>query len=199
MNTETNKFNIIGEQVYEDLKNLVWHMALIADNPNNPMMQADEIVGELSEEMVKGIIAYQNRPYDEMVKIIKCMMGYRMSELRYRHYLTHRKASKDNISMELDNPDNGERYGRPSNIEDIVEFRDTLTRVKAKLDPLALVVLNHLLNYNKDLVEVLDKHGVTSRDKIKPEHMAEALGISVMDARNCFAAIMVAYKEESNE
>lgn len=203
MEQENSKFNILnGNEVYADLEKLIWHVAWACDNPDNVMMNAEEIAGELSTEVAKGLVAYQHLPRPDLIKVLKGMIGYRISELKYKNYLTHRKAAKLTVSLELEDADNGEKFGIPSNVEDTIESNERLHTLYSSLSVEASNILFIMLNGSDSLNEVLSKYGITYKDKIKPEHIVEALqdedgwlGITLDLVRKCFEEIKRKYRE----
>ena len=90
------------QEVYVELEKFVHFLASKNANPNNVMMEYDEIVSELMLEMVKGLRAYKDLPKGQLKAVIRRMMDNRVSELRYRFYVTHRVAENTSISIDLE-------------------------------------------------------------------------------------------------
>lgn len=88
------------QKAYDDVYRFVRYLASCNSDDNNVMMQANEIEGELWVEFVKAIRRYSHLPYEQLLAVIRRMMDNRVAELRYRHYVTHRK--KENGIRDVD-------------------------------------------------------------------------------------------------
>lgn len=87
------------EEVHEKLYKFIHYLSWKNDN-GAPLMDHDEIVGELNVELVKGYQAYKDsHPDDELIIVLKRMMDYRISELIHMYYGTHRKKAVNTISI----------------------------------------------------------------------------------------------------
>lgn len=200
MKTQGSKFNNIvdGTEVYASLEKLIWHLAWRLDNPNNAMMQAEEIAGELSLEVAKGLVAYGHLPQPELMKVLKCMLGYRISELKYKNYMTHRKAASLVVSLELESEntsDNDEKFGIPSDVEETIESAQKFTKLINSIHLQSAMILHAIVYGDKRLQEYLDSHCVKPADKIKPEYLAEGLQMDLKIVRESIVEIKKAYKD----
>ena len=87
------------EEVHGKLGKFIHYLAWRNDN-GAPLMDHDEIVGELNIELVKGYQAYKDsHPDDELIMVLKRMMDYRISELIHKYYGTHRKLGVNALSI----------------------------------------------------------------------------------------------------
>ena len=86
------------------LERLVRYLANLNVNDENIMMSVDDIISELNEEILKGLQYYKDKNYsdDDMVNILKRMCYNRISELRYRYYVTCRKNEKNSVSVDME-------------------------------------------------------------------------------------------------
>jgi hypothetical protein len=200
MKTQGSKFNNIvdGTEVYASLEKLIWRLAWNLDNPENAMMQAEEIAGELSLEVAKGMKVYGHLPQDELMKVLKCMIGYRISELKYKNYMTHRKAASLVVSLELESEidnDMSEKFGVPSDVEDRLESEQKFTRLINSIHLQSAIILHAIIYGDDGLREYLDSHCIKPADKIKPEYLAEGLQMDLKVVRSSITEIKQAYKD----
>ena len=79
------------EGVYKALYKFVLKVCWEKGDPNNIMMDGDELFGELLEEIAKGLKHYADLPYNQKLAVIRSMLDNRVAELRYKYYVTHRK------------------------------------------------------------------------------------------------------------
>ena len=86
------------------LEGLVKYLARLYDNDKNIMMSAEDIESELMEEIVKGMKYYQGKgmPDEDLKNYLKRMCYNRISELRYRYYVTFRKTEVSRISLDVE-------------------------------------------------------------------------------------------------
>lgn len=106
-----NKFSRVEQDatalcqtMYEVLNGFVHWLSAQNNNDDNIMMSAEEIAGELFLEIVKGCNYYCGKglSQERLEAILRKMMDNRVSELRYKHYVTHRKLAQTNVSLDSD-------------------------------------------------------------------------------------------------
>jgi len=138
--------------IYGDLVKFVKWLASSNHDEKDIMMDYDEIVGELLLELVKGVAHYKELPREKLLAVIKKMMDNRISELRYKYYLTHRKAHALQISIERgrDGVVTEDEYSAEDlldieaeeSVEGIIESKDVVKQVRSRLSPDSLKVFD---------------------------------------------------------
>jgi len=143
--------------IYDDLVRFVKWLASSNHDENDIMMDYDEIVGELLLELVKGVAHYRELPREKLLAVIKKMMDNRISELRYKYYLTHRKAHASQISLErtVDKDDTMTEEECPSeelvdieaeeSVEGIAESNEIVQQVRSRLSANSLKVFDTVI------------------------------------------------------
>jgi len=89
------------EELYDKLNKYI-HWLAAKKATDHVLMEREELEGELYEQLVYGWMYYRDRglTVGELLAVIKQMLNNRISELKYRFYLTHRSAEKE--MMDLD-------------------------------------------------------------------------------------------------
>lgn len=198
--------------VYQALYKLVMKLANDNVNDENIMMSFDEIVGELLEELAKGLRHYRDLPFNNKLAVIRRMLDNRISELRYKYYVTHRKQHATDISIEsqLDVDDENSSMDESVSIASdqptpeawllsIERVRDT----RSLLSDTAKTVFDCVVyGENARLANVLVIHLQRSATantvplmKIKPWMVADALFMSEKEVNVAFHEIATAYKK----
>lgn len=88
------------ERLYGDLHNLIWAMVWDICKPERWMLEADEIFGELSAELVKSCYEYEDKPYNELKAIAITCMRNRRNDLVAICHGTHRNV--ENVMLNID-------------------------------------------------------------------------------------------------
>jgi len=199
-NSRTGKFvNIDGsdDDVYNALYKLMLKHALSYGNPDNPMMDADEIMCELSEELAKGLKAYSTLPFEQKIAVIRRMFDFRLAELRYRYYLTHRKEHVHDLSVESDSEAIAAQSSREPLPEDQLLAKDKLKALRDALSENSRMVLDCIMSgTNPRFAEIVKLNALRPQgsDKIKPYMVADALMISEREARISLDEIRRVYR-----
>lgn len=170
------------------------------------LVSQEDVVGELLVEFVKAYNRYQDKGYVDIIKISKTMMNYRVSELRYRYYVTSRKNSITDYSLDLDEvgediPQLHETVADDTlplecQYEGIQFWNDLLEAVSSTTrDILNLIMVPNarlvmLLKTSEMRAEYVNKNGCKNVS-IKPKHIADALFIDEEQ-------VMLSYKEACN-
>jgi len=188
-----------------------------------PLMDAEEIAGELFCEIAKGMRYYEDKPMDELLALLRRMCDNRMSELKYKYYRTHRIAMVYALSIDvLDNPEEcaplSERRHLPMGVSVQLgdEVADTATLVESAIRVQetrrrlsligqrvfdAVVYPNHNMTQQVLLASMrasaVYKGGGTV--KVKPRHVAEALCLSLSVVKRAFTEIRETYKKVREE
>lgn len=213
--SQERKFSIVEDEsdtiMVEELTLFAWHLSWRFDNPNNPMMGADEIHGELLEEVAKGLKAYATLPFAQKKLVIKRMMDNRIAELRHKYYATHRKASKFTLSIETYEEDSEFEEGglgtEEATAEPLLESSERVAATRARLSPGSRKIFDSVLYDNTGrLASVLLLAMVrataimkTPGVNLKPWHVADAIGEPESKVRKAFVEIKRVYKEVCNE
>ena len=101
--THDDKFSGIESDTMED-----WYIEMekfihyLAGANNGLAVEYDDIVQELAVELVKGVKAYPNLPHEQLKAVLRKMMDNRISELKYRFHVTHRKEALFDISLSIE-------------------------------------------------------------------------------------------------
>lgn len=89
------------ESLYDKLRRFIrWLSQKSATD--HPLLQPDELEGELCYELVHGFLYYENLVSDEeeMLRIIRRMLHNRVGELVYRFHITHRKEEISTVDID---------------------------------------------------------------------------------------------------
>jgi len=208
--------------VFEELEKFVYYLANGAHDPNNPLMNSDEISGELFLELVKGVQYYQALPMEQLLTVIKRMMDNRLSELVYKYYVTHRKAMAN--TADIDALETYEENDGPFLIRaDIQIIADVSMQLNPELlagSSIRMQTLRERLSYDAIKVmdammygnellysqiviaeirakEVLGQKSHTPR--VYPWQVADSLGMDEQRVRECIKEIKEAYKQVLHE
>jgi hypothetical protein len=218
------KFSVLeDDSVYVELEKFVRYLAGRNANPNNTMMEYDEIVGELMLEMVKGIRAYPDLPMNQLKAVIRRMMDNRIGELRYRFYTTHRSAENKMISLSIlvnVNDEDQLSYNTPTGIQHPVEeliedegadpstlldSKERVQETRENLSLTALRVFDAVIYGNNMLAKILllssmrASYVFGSRTTVmKPWHIADALHLSLEEVKGAIKEIKYVYAEVCN-
>jgi hypothetical protein len=161
------------------LENLVKYLAVLNVNDKNIMMSVDDIVSELNEEILKGLKYYENKHYadDDMVNILKRMCYNRISELRYRYYVTCRRKEVTSISLDMEiefevSTDEG-------NPEQLFESSVRVSETSNMLNTEAAKKIFETIIMNKQFATTNNKKVY---NQFRVEDIAVATGLSLQDA-----------------
>lgn len=161
------------------LEKLVIYLARLNVSDKNIMMSMDDIISELNEEIIKGLKYYASKNYsdDDMVNILKRMCYNRISELRYRYYVTCRKNEVNSVSVDLEVEFEVEtEEGNPEELLysslRVSETYDLLKTEQAKL--IFNTVIIHK-NFSSDTTKKIYNH-------LRVEDIAVATGLTLREA-----------------
>jgi hypothetical protein len=203
---QTSKFSCIDpEEIYSELERFVHWLAYNNQNPNNVMMEEDELVGELLLEFAKGMEYYKekNLSKTQLKAVLRKMMDNRIAELRHMHYGTHRKAIASSMSMDDDS--NGlEEFVSDSSTDPsvICDSKLRIIQTRNRLSDTAKQVFDAMLFGNERLTRFV-KLSVTRRNNkyknarasVKTWHIAEALMLQDRQVRTAMKEIKSVYAE----
>ena len=165
------------------------------------LVSQEDVVGELLLEFVKMCDYYKDKDYISLVKLIKRAMANRVSELRYRYYLTSRANAKNNV--ELDNEYNADD-GSSLELHEVIPDGQESLEIQMNNLEFWNSILENISGTTREIVEVLlnpsdrlmniihvvemrasyvNKNGCT-HISIKPRHIADALCIKEEDVWN---------------
>lgn len=190
------------EKVYDELIKFVHWLAKQNEDLQNPMMWADEIVGELLIELAKGLDHYAELPEDELLKVLRKMMDNRISELKYKYYITHRKGHVGSVSTQ-DSAVAETVESDGASPEEVVLSRERVKAVREKLSPIARDVLDVVLQWDDRLAQVMELSIIrakfvykkTSKVKVRPHNVADALFMDDKQVKHAFREIKAVYRE----
>jgi hypothetical protein len=191
------------EEVIANLVKLVYWLANENKNPDNVMMSFDEIVGELFVEVVKGLDRYKDLPQNELEAVIRRMMDNRISELKYRYYITHRKH-ENSLTVALadaeDDPDEFLLSDQQYNPASISTSLERVRQTRGSLSNTAQKVFDVLIFGDERLNQQLRVSTMRARFVykdfkviIRPHHVADALLISEKEVLSAYDEIRSAY------
>lgn len=203
------------DEVLDSISKFVYWLAHRVADGETPLMDFDEIVGELNLEIVKGMGRYADKPMNELLALLRKMCDNRIAELRYKYYKTHRVAARFTLSIDfVTDTDGAECYYQPP-VDDAVRisavagsaFRVAETR--RRLSSIAATVFdNVILDDNSRVADQIALAGMRAANayksggtvRIKPRHVAAALpGLSENAVKLAFAEIRNVYKEVRKE
>lgn len=213
------------EEVAEKLRKLIFHISHSKEIPEITLLDFDEIVGELSYEVVKTYRYYENRNKSdgELMLLIKRSVDNRMAELLKKYLYTHRSLGNYPVDLDGltgDDYDDGDMsyYDvsvRSATIKAVMHADDELIasreRVRDTLDrlsPVARHVLEEILSGN-DLIAMNVQLSVeraanvyktrTAKVSLQTWHVADSLGLDVAVVRDAFDEISNIYQEICDE
>lgn len=204
------------DDIIAELQRLVYYIAEHKSRQDNIMMDFDELVGELSEEIVKGYEHYKDKglTQTEMIKVIKRMLSNRIGELVYKYYITHRNLGLNYLPVdELDEwVDDGVINYIPSRVyvemsldatptpQSVMESRERVEELMGSVSPNAQLVLQAILNGNEllsmNVLMSMQRASYVFKDvnvSLQPWHVAEGVGISDSEATAAFDEIRRVY------
>ena len=225
INSDDVKFsNVTGESdeaIYERLIKFIMMLCNQNHNPNYPMMEYDEIFGELLEELAKGLKHYKDLPVNQKLAVIRRMLDNRISELRYKYYVTHRKQSINDVSYEqkLEEEDSHSSTNKEANSvamdriteepmpESLMMSVDRVSETRKGLSPTAMSVFDCLVHGNNPRLEnILAIHVKRASTRtmraqmiIKPWMVADAMLLSEEEVNKAFIEIRTAYRKVCND
>lgn len=210
-----DKFSMTDDEIIEQLRGFITHLASIHQDEYVMDMQFDDLVGELMLELAKGLSYYRDKPSDQKLVLLRRMMDNRIGELRYRYYITSRQFGRLEFSLEYAAPyqsgenqdadDLGETIPDVLDVEGIVDSKERVARVRDALSPKSKRVLDAVISGNKRLSVIMaastfrstSVFKTTSPVTLKAWHLADALFMSekdvqasIIEIRRVYARIM---------
>ena len=200
-------------EVYTELERFMHWLAVQNADPNNIMLSEEDIVGELQIEFMKGIQHYGDKPHNELLALLKTMMDNRVRELKYRYYLTHRKAEAGMESLDTPAEDDdseedglGEICSDTPGSEELLLSLERVQITREQLQPVDAEVLDAVLVGNARLEQIVKLSALRAQQTfanptihIQPWHLAEALFLSGEAIQSAYRNIRAAYMEACYE
>jgi hypothetical protein len=190
-NSATEENLTESEIIFKRLEGLVIYLAKLNENPDHAMLSVDDIISELHEEIQKGINFYTGKyKVDDMVGLIKRMCYNRISELKYRYYITYRKQEKSILSIEMEVTLELET---PTDEGNPVYLSDSSTRVRNTLE---MLESNEARLIFKKIIHDKDFHIASTEDvhnHMTVEDIAAAVGLDIKTTSNGIREIKRAY------
>jgi len=218
--TQEDKFSDI-EEWHTEMVKFVHYLA--GRNPGLAV-EYDDIVGELMLELVKGVQAYPHLPREQLKAVLRRMMDNRISELKYRYHITHRKQALFDISLSLDvSIHDAKRIGCSVGdgdgaipMEEIIaggddpaEIYDSKERVmgvRNQLSPISKSVFDSLISGNNMLAMLVWLSSIRASAvfgsravKVRSWHIADALHMDEKEVKIALKDIKRAYREVMND
>ena len=207
------KFSTVGkpQQVYEELKKFVMWLAWNNCDPDNVMLEYDEIVSELLEELSKGLKAYGHLSVDQLKAVVRKMMDNRIYELRYRYTKTHRVLGKMSVSLDISYGDSDsdalyELVSSDDSPEVLSESWDRVMSTRDLLSEKAKKVFDAIVFGNDRLIMSLSVSSMRAnaiyrnpKIRIKSHHLADALCMPERQIRSAMREISKVYQGVCNE
>lgn len=207
------------EDVVDELMKLIYHIAHNKSSDATIMMSFDEIVGELSYELVKTFRYYQDKDLSdaELLAVIKRSMDNRVSELVYKYFKTHRHLGNDPVDITaLDNNPNMGNSSLLTSVNGVeikasvhadatlIESRERVAALYTMLSPTAQVIVDQILSGN-ELISLNMQLSVqraanvyksqTTKVRLMPWHIADSLGLDIEQVEEAFMEIKQKYAE----
>lgn len=210
--------------VMEKLDNLVHYLAGRYNSVYQVLMEEDEIVGELYYELVKGMDHYSHLNKEKLLIVLKTMLNNRIGELKYKYFVTHRKAGAYAISIDvLIERVDGDRSidvdrelpldiaataceDPEQDVENLLISKEVVEGVKRQLTPEAQYVFDAIIYGHERLswmvwfsavrAAFVYKTGGTA--KMQPWHIADALCVPVDQVKSSMAEIKKVVEEVYN-
>ena len=161
------------------------------------LMEYDELVGELYLELVKGVQYYadKNLSNDQLKAVLRKILDNRISELRYRYYVTHRAAAMSALSLS----DDGCEFisADDPTPDQVYASKELVESVRAALSETAQQVFDAVVLGASDMLGTLvwlscvraNTVHANSKAVMKYWHVASALGLEENDVRQAFKEI----------
>ena len=197
--------------VLESITKFVHWLAWKSADPSTPLMEYDEVVGELLYEVAKGLDRYGDLPHVQQLAVIRRMCDNRLAELRYRYYVTHRKEARLTLDISImdddDQPDADYQYPLAATVEAVSGSMFRVAETRRRLSPTTQAVFDAAIYPNSRMATQILLSGMRSAAvyvgggtvKVRPHHVAEALCITETAARKAFAEIRKVYGKVRQE
>lgn len=201
------------EEIVKDLEKFVYYVAnaVCCDAIG---MELDDVVSECNMEILKGMEYYKSKKLnrEQLHAVLRRMIDNRISELKYKYFLTYRKSYQNTISLNFDLEitisnnrvmrDEVVGYNNGSgmiSIEgdpvQISESRDNVEMTRSLL-PENVKKLFDMVIYDSDLLQDMN---LTNTDKmLRYKKVAEMLGMQENEVKSAFINIRNAYAEVLN-
>jgi hypothetical protein len=183
-----------------DLTGFVKFLAGQNQNPDCVGMEYDDLISELLLELVKSHDRYKDLPEGQYKAIMRRICDNRISELKYRHYVTHRKESVSNISLDLEIVMS---CRSEENVVGVVESNERVAETRKRLSPTSQLVFDAVIVDEDEVLANIFKVAAKRStrkpsDILKTWQVAEATGMEVKAIDKAFREIKRAYREVSN-
>lgn len=215
------KFSSVEEEVVCRLEKFVHYLA---GKNVGPQLEYDDLVGELMLELAKGLKAYPDLPVEQLMAVLRKMMDNRISELKYKFYLTSRKDALYTISLSIEVGATDIKDVRPYSKEvaeghpveeliqeqgsdpaDIYESKERVMAVRSQLSPSAKRVFDAIVKGNQQLAKLVWLSAIRSgyifksrAAKMRSWHVADALQMDEREVKRALKEIKTVYREVAN-
>lgn len=202
-------------EIYNQLERYVHWLAEKTSKQNSDadLMNYDDMVGELFLELWKGYTRYKDKPADELLAILRRMMDNRISELRYRYLVTHRKQEITNVTI-IHDPHETSEWDEDLDVisdeiiedigsdpaviymslERVFEVRDALNETERRIFDAVLFgdeMVDAYVAISIRRANYVYKSGGTV--KVRPFHISDALQIPEKDVVAAFRKVKKVY------
>ncbi len=187
--------------LYDALQQHISRLANATKSGTQVLMERDEIVGELSCELVKGWLYYKDRelPDDQLLAVVCRMLQNRLAELQTMHYYTHRKAAGTSSSTDEPGFDVIDYAATP---EEYVESATRVARFFASLSSEEAAVVRALIGDDRRIrqqliIRTMRRSFVYKNTTIKYDYklVADALHMTHCEAKAIWFSITEKWRQ----
>jgi len=205
------------DEIVVELQDFIYYLAHKHTSEDTIMLDFDELVGELSLELVKGFNYYKAKDMTDgqMLAVIRRILDNRIGELIYKHFKTHRLAGNNYLPLsEFDEMSDSEsalkfnvsqmyiqaHIDAAPTPEALVESSQRVDALYAELSPTAASVLDAILQGN-DLLALNVQLSIdraanifkSATTNLQPWHVSDSLGMDESEVRAAFKEIRMKY------
>lgn len=158
-------------------------------------MEFDDVVSELNEELIKGLAYYspKNLPMEQMRALMRRMLDNRISELKYKYFVTYRKNYLNATSIETDILST--KLRARNDPVSIIESNDRVFSVRSKLSGDAVTVFDYVILGDG----LVDMKFTDCTKKLHYAQLAIVLGMSDRIVKMALVEIKETYSEVLDE
>lgn len=217
--------SVMFTEVLDELEKFVWWLSGTKHSDDVPLLDEEEIAGELFLELLKGYQYYESKISNkqEMLAALRRTLDNRVSELFYKYTVTHRKAGIGNYNLDQLEGDFQEGHEQPTilNIdwelsatliatpaspEILAESNERVQETRARLSVVALLIFDAIMTEDNPLMYqqvVLSGRRATATGRktvsLKPWHVSEALALDTKTVLKAMEEIRRVYSDVCKE
>lgn len=222
---QQDKFSSVESTVDDWVVEMEKFVHFLAGRNIGMAVEYDDMVQELMLELVKGVQAYPNLPHDQLAAVLRRMMDNRVSELRYRYHVTHRKYAEYDISLSIEVSTRDVKkltgFSKQSDAESAVPMEELISggedparvydskervlSIRSELTPIAKKVFDSLISGNNMLAMIVWLSAMRSSVvsghrtvRVRPWHIADALHMDEKEVKEALKEIKRVYRRGHN-